>query len=188
MKTIKSLAMIVALGVAFASCNNKKETSEQQQTTTTTDASKTSNEITGVMETASFEVEGMTCAVGCAATIEKKLAELDGVKSAKVDFETKKATVEFDNGKQSLESLQKTVESLANGAYKVSGMTSNKEMAMLFQEPAKKSCCASKEKKTCDSKEKSEKKSCCKESKKSKEKSGEKKSCCSSKKETAKTI
>lgn len=187
MKKIRSFAMIVALGVVFASCDNKKETSEQQQITTT-DTSKTTDEITGVMETASFEVEGMTCAVGCAATIEKKIAELEGVKSAKVDFETKKATVEFDNGKQSLESLQKTVESLANGAYKVSGMTSNKEMAMLFQEPAKKSCCASKEKKTCDSKDKSEKKSCCKESKKNKEKSDEKKACCSSKKEATKTI
>ena len=29
----------------------------------------------------------MTCAMGCAKTIEKKMAKMDGVKMAKVDFE-----------------------------------------------------------------------------------------------------
>ena len=36
---------------------------------------------------AEFGIEGMTCAMGCAKTIEKKMAKMDGVKSAKVDFE-----------------------------------------------------------------------------------------------------
>ena len=43
-----------------------------------------------------MNIEGMMCAVGCAATIEKNLNKTEGIKSAKVDFETKKATLTFD--------------------------------------------------------------------------------------------
>ena len=41
-------------------------------------------------------IEGMVCAVGCAATIEKNLNKTNGIKLAKVDFETKKAVLTFD--------------------------------------------------------------------------------------------
>tara|TARA_B000000532_G_scaffold211971_1_gene181842 strand:+ start:151 stop:519 length:369 start_codon:yes stop_codon:yes gene_type:complete len=43
-----------------------------------------------------MNIEGMTCAIGCAATIEKNLNKTAGVKSAKVNFKTKKATLIFD--------------------------------------------------------------------------------------------
>ena len=72
-------------------------------------------------EVATFHVEGMTCAVGCAKTIEEKLAEMDGVQSAKVDFETKTATVNFDLDKLKSDDLVKAAESCADGkTYKVS--------------------------------------------------------------------
>lgn len=116
----------------------------------------TSKELAGTMEKATFDVEGMSCAVGCAKVIENKLAKLNGVKSAKVDFETKKATVEFDNGKQTIESIEQTVEKIGDGLYKVENMHSSLEMAMNFQEPKK-------EKKECCSKSG---KSCSKDSKK----------------------
>lgn len=45
---------------------------------------------------AKFEIDGMTCAMGCAKVIEKNLAQMDGVKTVKVDFESKTADVEFD--------------------------------------------------------------------------------------------
>ena len=62
----------------------------------------------------------MTCAMGCAATIEKKLAETEGVKEAKVDFESKTATVAFDKTVNNQESLTKLVEGVADGkTYKV---------------------------------------------------------------------
>jgi copper chaperone CopZ len=38
----------------------------------------------------------MTYAVGC-QTIQEELTELDGVQTATVDFDTKLATVTFDN-------------------------------------------------------------------------------------------
>tara|TARA_B100000900_G_scaffold96453_1_gene79519 strand:+ start:14939 stop:15307 length:369 start_codon:yes stop_codon:yes gene_type:complete len=43
-----------------------------------------------------MNIEGMTCAIGCAATIEKNLNKTAGVKSAIVNFKTKKATLIFD--------------------------------------------------------------------------------------------
>lgn len=74
-------------------------------------------------ETASFKIDGMTCAMGCAKTIESKLSKMNGVQKATVDFDKKQATVEFDAAVISLENLSKTVEATGDGeTYKVSGM------------------------------------------------------------------
>jgi mercuric ion binding protein len=43
-----------------------------------------------------ISIDGMMCAVGCAATIEKNLTKTDGVVSAAVDFEAKTGWVVFD--------------------------------------------------------------------------------------------
>jgi len=79
------------------------------------------------LETASFNIEGMTCAMGCAKTIEKELTEMDGVQKAVVDFDNKTATVSFDSSIQTPESLTKTVEAAADGkTYKVSNIIASK--------------------------------------------------------------
>lgn len=54
--------------------------------------------------------------------IEGKLTGLTGVKEAKVDFDTKTATVVFDDAKQNGESLTQTVQKIANGSYKVENL------------------------------------------------------------------
>ena len=41
----------------------------------------------------------MTCAIGCAKSIEKKIAKMEGVKSATVDFDRKLAMVEYNEAK-----------------------------------------------------------------------------------------
>jgi mercuric ion binding protein len=53
-------------------------------------------------------IEGMTCAMGCAKTIEKELTNLDGVQKATVDFDKKTATVVFDKTVQNQENLTKS--------------------------------------------------------------------------------
>lgn len=74
-------------------------------------------------ETASFKIDGMTCALGCAKTIETRLSKLDGVQKATVDFDKKQATVEFDGAVLTPEKLTKAVESTGDGeTYKVSEM------------------------------------------------------------------
>jgi mercuric ion binding protein len=77
------------------------------------------------VQTASFEIEGMTCAMGCAKTIEKELSNLDGVEKATVDFDKKTATVVFDKTVQNQENLTKTVQATGDGkTYKVSNIKS----------------------------------------------------------------
>lgn len=70
---------------------------------------------------AEFTIDGMTCAIGCAKTIEKKLAGLDGVQSATVDFDKKLAMVVYNEAMINPEFLTETV-TKAGEAYKVSDM------------------------------------------------------------------
>ncbi len=54
-------------------------------------------------------ISGMSCA-GCAASIEHRLAEAPGVVSARVNFATNTATVEFDPGQTEVPRLVRAVE------------------------------------------------------------------------------
>jgi copper chaperone CopZ len=116
-KTILTLAFVSLLTV---SC--KKEAEKKEEITEKEMAAPKKEVVIAAenVQTASFEVEGMTCAVGCAKTIEEELAAMDGVQKASVDFDSKKATVVFDKTIQSQESLTKVVEATADGkTYKV---------------------------------------------------------------------
>lgn len=153
----KTFALLALSAIFMVGCKDKVVETIDSNGNDSLAIENTSNEVTGVMEKATFEVEGMSCAVGCAKVIEGKLAKLNGVKSATVDFESKKATVEFDNGKQSIESIEQTVEKIGDGLYKVENMHSSLETAMNFQEPKKeKKGCCSKSGKSCDKDKKKE--------------------------------
>ncbi len=79
------------------------------------------------LQTATFTIDGMTCAIGCAKTIQDELSDLDGVQKASVDFDKKIATVSFDSSLQTPESLTQVVEATADGkTYKVSNMVAGK--------------------------------------------------------------
>jgi copper chaperone CopZ len=73
------------------------------------------------MATTSFNIEGMHCEVGCAAKVEKKLAKLDGVENATIDFERKLATVTYNKNVNTAEDLVETVMS-ASKDYVVSNI------------------------------------------------------------------
>lgn len=47
------------------------------------------------VQVASFSVANMTCAT-CPITVKKAMSAVQGVRSVKIDFENKTATVEFD--------------------------------------------------------------------------------------------
>lgn len=116
MNILRSFAVVMLGTVLFASCKNETTTNAEGKEAT---AQASTNEVAGTVEKATFQIEGMTCAIGCAKLIEGKLAGLDGVKHAQVDFDTKTAVVEFDDAKQDVPSLVKTVEKIANGIYHV---------------------------------------------------------------------
>ena len=125
MKIVKSIAALAIASLLFISCK-KNETETKEVATTETAAPKATKEIAAQnVQTASFEIEGMTCAMGCAKTIESELADLDGVQDAKVDFDKKTATVTFDKTVQNPENLTKIVQATGDGkTYKVSNRKS----------------------------------------------------------------
>lgn len=118
MKISKGIIGLALASVLFVGCKNSesKPTEVKEEVTTKKEIAAATKP-----ETASFHIEGMTCAMGCAKTIEKKLADMDGVQSATVDFDAKTATVNFDLDKLKSEDLVKTTEACADGkTYKVS--------------------------------------------------------------------
>lgn len=116
-KTILALALVSLLTV---SC---KKGAEKKDVTTEKENAAPKKEVVIAAEnvqTASFEIEGMTCAMGCAKTIEEELGAMEGVQKATVDFDSKKATVIFDKTIQNQDNLTKVVEATADGkTYKV---------------------------------------------------------------------
>src|SRR5690606_5877038 len=131
MKILKGISMFSLTAVLLVGC---KQTSNSQEEVTPENINAeqaSSNEISGTIQKATFQVEGMACAVGCAKVIEKKLAHMDGVKAATVDFESKTATIEFDDARQTPETITKTVEEIANDAYTVEFLIVFIELALL---------------------------------------------------------
>jgi mercuric ion binding protein len=122
----KTIVIIAISGLLFASCKDNKSELKTETASTETAAPKVKKEIAAAnLQTASFTIEGMTCAVGCAATIQEELTVLDGVQTAKVDFDKKLATVTFDKTIQTPESLTKVVQATGDGkTYKVSNLKS----------------------------------------------------------------
>ena len=107
MKKLKTLLLIAVIATFVIACKNDAKPEVKTVETEATDV----NELdpNAKYAKAEFTVEGMTCAIGCAATIEKKLAKMEGVKSAKVDFEKELAMVEFDEAKVTTSDLEATV-------------------------------------------------------------------------------
>lgn len=126
MKIKISIAIIALSSLIFASCKDNKAEVKTETASTETTVPKVKKEIAAEnLQTASFTVTGMTCAIGCAATIQEELTALDGVQTAKVDFDKKLATVTFDKTVQTPESLTKIVQATGDGkTYKVSNMKS----------------------------------------------------------------
>ena len=119
----KSILTLAFASILFVGCKEKTNETEAKEMAETA-APKVKKEIAAVnLQKASFAIEGMTCAMGCAKTIQDDLADLDGVQEATVDFDTKLATVSFDKTVQTTETLTKVVEAAADGkTYKVKDM------------------------------------------------------------------
>ena len=71
MKHLKNIGLALLITLSFASCKqeNKEVAKEEIKKEAVTEADLAK------MQTASFTIDGMTCAMGCAKTIENKLAE-----------------------------------------------------------------------------------------------------------------
>lgn len=123
-KSLLTFGMASMLAVGCKDTANKPAVVNEEKTTTKTEVA-----VAAKPETASFKIDGMTCAIGCAKTIEQKLSKMDGVQKATVDFDKKQATVEFDGAVLDGEKLTKAVESTGDGeTYKVSEMKTKEKV------------------------------------------------------------
>jgi len=127
MKLVKSFAI---LGIASTFLFSCKDAAGKPTVLNSADSNTalTTAAVIKKPETTSFKIDGMTCAIGCAKTIETKLAKMNGVQKASVDFDKKQATVEFDAAVLTPRQLIQAVESTGDGkTYKVSNVRSSRK-------------------------------------------------------------
>lgn len=147
MNTLKTILILAVLSLIVISCKNDKE---PEIKTVTVESTETKKELAvdATLAKAEFNIEGMTCAIGCAKTIEKKLSKMEGVKSATVDFDKKLAMVEYDEATVTTKSLEQTV-SEAGDSYSINNMKTVESFTTNFAKKkcgkdCKKACCAKK--------------------------------------------
>lgn len=104
----------------FVSCKEKTNT-EELNSKEITETPKVKKEIAAAnVQTASFSIKGMVCAVGCAKTIEEELNNAEGVQKAAVDYDKESASISYDKTVLNPESITKIVEATGDGkTYKV---------------------------------------------------------------------
>ncbi|MEM6517567.1 MAG: heavy metal-associated domain-containing protein [Bacteroidota bacterium] len=116
---MKNYLVIMLMALVLFSCKNQ----EAEVKTIGSETAKKEKVLNpnATYAKAEFKIEGMTCAMGCAKAIEKKMAKMDGVKTAKVDFERELAMVEYDEEMVTPNSLEEAV-AKAGKTYKVKEM------------------------------------------------------------------
>ncbi len=172
MKTFKNICLIALTTFSVVACKN--ETGPEIKTVETEIKAEASTlDPNAHYAKAEFGIEGMTCAMGCAKTIEKKIAKMEGVKTATVDFDKQLAMVEYDDAKVTPKSLEEAVKK-SGDMYSVKDMKTVDSFSTEKHEckaDCKMACCADKNKSeqtTADKKEckKDCKMACCADKKK----------------------
>ena len=119
MKILKILAVLVWV-LILGSCDQKKEATEEAPKVLAQSA-------TPEIKKVELDIDGMTCEIGCARTIQSRLSKKEGVKLAAVNFSEKKGLVEYDAQIITEKEIIETVEKIADGElYKVTN-TAEKE-------------------------------------------------------------
>ena len=120
MKFLKNILSVTFILILLSSCKTDKKVEIK---TIDVSSEKISQKLdpNAVYSKAEFSIKGMTCEMGCAKTIEKKLAKMYGMKSATIDFKNELALVEFDVAKINPLSITKTVNDISN-IYSVENM------------------------------------------------------------------
>ncbi|MCX7551050.1 heavy-metal-associated domain-containing protein [Xanthomarina sp. F2636L] len=150
MKALKNIIGLLLLAVFVTACKNETTPEVKTVEVETTTEEVASLDLNATYAKAEFTIEGMTCAMGCAKTIEKKMAKMEGVKSASVDFDKKLAMVEYDEAKVNATSLEEVVKK-AGDMYSVTDMHTVDAFGedvdadkKVCDKDCKKACCADK--------------------------------------------
>jgi len=122
MTVLKSIVLTTLLSTTLIGCKDTASKPAKEVSAVKKEMSVAKNP-----QKATFQIEGMSCAVGCAKTIEEDISKMDGVQKSSVDFDKKTAIIEFDADKIKAEDLVKKAEAAADGVtYKVSNLVVTK--------------------------------------------------------------
>ncbi len=121
MKTLRMKRLIFILSLVFICIVGCQFNSNPKVISVSQGDETAPKEVIAEVSTAKIVIEGMTCTIGCAATIEKKLNQTAGIVSATVDFESKTAWVLYDAMQLNHDEIQGVVQSVG-GAYRVSAI------------------------------------------------------------------
>ncbi len=117
-----TLILLLVIFTVIACNNTKKETSEEKQPIE-------KSAIAANYKSLEVEIEGMTCEIGCARTIQSKLYKVDGITYSKVNFEAKKGIFTYDEKLISKEDLIQEITKIGGGdLYKVTKSTDLNEV------------------------------------------------------------
>jgi Cu+-exporting ATPase len=106
---MKKLTLLFLSIFFLISCNEaKKEASPENQ-------KEKKEDIVANYKSVEVDIEGMTCEIGCARTIESKLSKVDGISYSKVSFEDKKGQFTYDANKLSKEDIANKIGEIAGG-------------------------------------------------------------------------
>lgn len=117
---------ILSIAFILFSCkDNKNEVSVEK-------SGIEKQEVAANYKSIAIEIEGMTCEIGCAKTIESKLSKTEGVTYSKVSFEDKVGKFTFDENKISKEDIAKKITGIGGGAlYKAVKITEIEEIKVI---------------------------------------------------------
>jgi len=116
----RKLLLVAFAGMLLVSCGNSAAKSEKG-----TSNLENSENLAVNFEKVAINIEGMTCEIGCARTIQAKLSKTEGIITAVVNFDKKQGIVEFDPNKMNAKKIAAIVEEIADGdLYKVTGTKS----------------------------------------------------------------
>lgn len=123
--SLKNILISMFLLTALASCKNEGK-AEIKTINIHSETSRQALDPNATYSKAEFSIKGMTCEMGCARTIEKKLSKMNGMKSATVDFKNESAIIEYDTAKITTSSIKEAVSSVS-AIYSVEAMQTIRE-------------------------------------------------------------
>jgi hypothetical protein len=124
---MKYFALIFATSLILFSCNQAATPKTSQ-----TEEKKPAEKVVA-NKLLTFEIEGMTCVMGCGGSIRKELSETNAVEKCEFDFEADRkmnvVTVSYDENKTSAKELIKIVTKMNEGQFTV-GSSDEKDISV----------------------------------------------------------
>jgi len=124
---MKKIIIVLLVGTFLFSCGENKPQSKAQKSIVKKE------QLAENLKSIEVNIEGMTCEIGCARTIQSKLSKVNGVTYAKVNFDTKKGIFTYDANKLNKEDIVKKIDGIAGGdIYKATKTT---EIETIIKKP-----------------------------------------------------